>query len=190
VRYFLRPHRHPPVSRILLVESGSRHLIEDLIPNLPPIFGDPLSIDLVTCYAGAPVNLGSGKIYRVMDYASPDLRAALFRELAANDYQVMGIICSGEAVMSKWKWMLTYKVPAKVFMLNENGDYVWLDREHLGTIWEFIRFRSGLAGAGAVRTLARLLLFPFSLLFLIAYATAVHARRGIRMWSMRTWGKT
>ncbi len=176
--------------RILLVESGSRRLIEDLIPNLAPIFGGPLSIDLVTCYAGAPAHFGAGKIFRVMDYTSPGLRAGLFRELAANDYNAMGIICSGEPVMSKWKWMLTYRVPAKVFILNENGDYVWLDREHLGTLWEFLRFRSGLAGAGAVRTLARLLLFPFSLLFLIVYATVAHARRGIRRWSMRTWGKT
>ena len=36
--------------------------------------------------------------------------------------------------------------------------------------------RSGLAGAGAVRTLARVISFPFTLLYLLLYATTVHAR--------------
>ena len=90
------------------------------------------------------------------------------------------MICSGEPIMNKWKWMIAYQVPAHTFLLNENGDYVWLDTEHLATLTEFAKYRSGLAGAGAVRTLARLFLFPFSLLFLLTYAAFVHLRRGLR----------
>jgi len=50
----------------------------------------------------------------------------------------------------------------------------------MGVIRQFVLLRSGLAGAGAVRTLARLFLFPFTLLYLLLYATTVHARRALR----------
>ncbi len=76
--------------------------------------------------------------------------------------------------------MLAARLPGKVFVLNENGDYFWLDRGHLPTIRHFILFRAGLTGAGAVRTLARLVLFPFTLLYLILYAVTVHFRRKLR----------
>ena len=51
---------------------------------------------------------------------------------------------------------------------------------HLGTIRQFVLFRSGLAGSGAVRTLVRLISFPFTLLYLLLYATSAHARRALR----------
>ena len=165
---------------MLLIESGSRELIETLLPQLPGLFGGPVHADLVTCFGGAPKGFTSGRIYRTGDYPSPELRAKLYRELTGNAYQVTGMICSGEQIMSKWKWALAYQVPAKVFLLNENGDYVWIDRDHLPTLWEFARFRSGLAGAGAVRTMGRLLLFPLSLLFLLAYAASAHLGRWAR----------
>jgi hypothetical protein len=174
MRYLLRPHTRPTIYRLLLVESGSRALLENLIPVLGEI-----EIDLVTCYGGIPKGV-NGKVYRVMDYATPESRKALYRELAANQYQAAGIICSGEPIMTKWKWMLAARIPAPVFMLNENGDYVWIDRTNVATLWEFVRIRTGLTGAGAVRTVALLLLFPFSLMYLLLYATAVHARRALR----------
>ena len=176
MRYFFRPHQAPAVKRILLIESGSRELLEKLIPQLPGLFASPVAVDLVTCFGGLPRNFQGGQVYRVGDYSTAESRAGLYRELKANRYQVTGMICSGEPIMSKWKWMLAWQLPAHTFLLNENGDYVWMDREHIPTLWEFARFRSGLAGAGAVRTLARLFLFPFSLLFLLAYAAIAHLR--------------
>jgi hypothetical protein len=92
----------------------------------------------------------------------------------------MGIICSGEPVMTKWKWMLGLRIPAKVFVINENGDYFWADRTNLKIIRQFVFLRAGLAGAGAVRTIARMLSFPFTLLYLLLYATTVHTRRALR----------
>ena len=82
--------------------------------------------------------------------------------------------------MTKWKWMLAARLPGKVLVLNENGDYFLVDRGHLPTIRYFILFRAGLTGSGAVRTLARVVLFPFSLLYLILYAITVHFRRILR----------
>lgn len=181
MRYFLTG-RQPRPSSILLVESGSRGLLEGLITGLRSTWGRELFIDLVTCYATLPSGFDpeNTRVYRVSDYPGRQRRRELYRELARNNYTQMGIICSGEQVMLKWKWALAWKLPAKVFIINENGDYFWLDRTHFSTIRQFLMFRAGLAGAGAVRTLVRVLSFPFTLTYLILYATIVHARRALR----------
>ncbi len=181
MRYFLTG-RQPPPSAILLVESGSRGLLEGLIGGLRRTWGPDFPIDLVTCYATPPRGFDAGRtrIYRVSDYRGRRRRRQLYRELARNRYSQMGIVCSGEPLMLKWKWALALRLPAKVFAINENGDYFWLDRKHLSTIRQFVILRAGLAGSGAVRTLARLFSFPFALAYLILYAAAVHARRALR----------
>ncbi len=176
MRYFFRL-RFPKVERILLVESGSRHLIEHLLPTLRSYWPDA-PIDLITCYAGCPD--GTADVYRVAEYPGRTGRKRLYRELAAQGYAVMGIICSGEPIMTKWKWALAARVPAKVFVLNENGDFFWLDRSQLGTMCRFVLFRAGLSGAQAAPTLLRLLLFPFTVLYLLLYAAAMHTRRALR----------
>jgi hypothetical protein len=181
VRYFITG-RLPKVNAILLVESGTRGLIEGLIPGLRQTWGNGIFIDLVTCYATLPdgFDAATTRIYRVSDYRGREARGKLYRQLAQNRYALMGIVCSGEPVMTKWKWMLALRIPAKIFIINENGDYFWLDRRHFGPLRQFVLFRSGLAGAGAVRTLLRLVSFPFTLLYLLLYATAVHTRRAFR----------
>jgi hypothetical protein len=181
VRYFLTG-RQPPEGAILLVESGSRGLLEKVIPGLRAGWGADTWIDLVTCYASLPKSFHAEntRVYRVGDYRGREGRGRLYRELAANRYSLVGIVCSGEPVMTKWKWAVALRVPAKVFVINENGDYFWLDRMHLGIIREFVLMRAGLAGAGAVRTMARAASFPITLLYLLLYATAVHVRRALR----------
>ena len=177
MRYFLR-RRQPPVSRILLVESGSRHLIERVLPGLRQTYGDGVPIDLVTCYTGAPADISA--VHRVTDHRGPDGRRKLYRALAANRYSIMGMLCSAEPIMTKWKWALAARLPAKIFVINENGDYFWLDRGHWRAILHFALFRAGLTGSGAFRTLGRLLVFPFTLSYLLLYASTVHIRRAWR----------
>jgi hypothetical protein len=177
VRYFLR-RRQPPVSRILLVESGSRRLIEHVLPGLRCTYGESVPIDLVTCYPGAPE--GVDLVHRVADYRGASGRRQLYRALAAHRYSVMGMVCSAEPIMTKWKWSLAARLPVKAFVINENGDYFWLDRGHWRAILHFVLFRAGLTGAGAARTLGRLLAFPFTLLYLLLYASTVHIRRAWR----------
>jgi len=164
------------VSRILLVESGSRYLLEGLISGIRTTYGDQIFVDLVTCYPGLPEGFRAEttRVYRVTDYRGRAGRARLYSELKANHYSVVGIVCSAEPIMTKWKWSLAARLPAKVFILNENGDYFWVDWSHWAVIRHFALFRAGLAGAGAVRTLARLALFPFTLLYLLCYAAAAH----------------
>jgi hypothetical protein len=180
IRYFLS-RRLPLFQRVLLVESGSRVLFEDLLSGLYDVYPH-MHADLATCYAGAPEHFRTnvGQVYRVTDYPGRAERKKLYRQLAANKYDAIGIICSAEPIMTKWKWALAARLPGKVFVLNENGDYFWIDRGHLAIIRHFILFRAGLTGSGAVRSLARVVFLPFTLLYLILYALTVHLRRKLR----------
>ena len=181
MRYFLS-RDFPATDAILLVESGSRKVLEGLIPHLLEVWGEEIHLDLMTCYSREPAGLpeGRSRVYRTSDYRAPGARAKLYSELKKNRYGMMGIVCSGEPIMTKWKWALAARLPAKVFVINENGDYFWLDRGHLKPIREFMMERAGLAGAGAVRTLARVVSFPFTLVYLLIYAATVHMRRALR----------
>src|SRR5204863_10202590 len=65
VRYFLR-RLVPPSSRMLLVESGSRHITQIVIPHLRAQFGDGVAIDVGTCFAEPPA--GAAGILSVDGY--------------------------------------------------------------------------------------------------------------------------
>jgi hypothetical protein len=181
VRYFLS--RHIPLPhRILLIESGSRSLIEKVRPALREAWGAGVEIDLLTCYARLPQGFPSEtRVYRTTEFRGKEGRSRLYAELAANQYALLGIVCSGEPIMLKWKWAVALRLRSKVFIINENADFYWFDRGHFDLIRQTVLLRSGLAGAGAVRTLARVGSFPFTLGYLLLYATAVHARRAIRL---------
>jgi hypothetical protein len=181
VRYFLT-RRLPEAESLLLVESGSRSLLEGLIPHLRETWGIETPIDLVTCYSKLPSGLDppTTRVYRVNEYPGREGRRRMFREIAARRYPFLGIVCSGEPILTKWKWGLAFLLKSKVFIINENGDYFWLDWGHFGPLREFVFLRSGFAGSGAVRTLARLVAFPFTFLYLVLYATTVHVRRALR----------
>ena len=179
MRYFLTG-RQPDVSSILLIESGSRAIVERVVTILRRGYGNDVRIDLVSCYATLPAGFGENtRIYRAADYQGRDGRRGLYRELVRNGYSAMGIVCSNEPLLTKWKIALAYHIPAKIFVINENADYFWFDRVHLKQVRRFVLLRAGLAGAGAVRTLARAVSFPCTLVYLLLYATAVHARRAI-----------
>lgn len=178
MKYFFT-RRHPEQSRILLIESGSRYLFDALIPGLRESYGQA-AVDLVTCYAGLPQGLdpATTQVFRVNEYRGDWRR--LLDDLGPRRYTIVGMICSAEPIMTKWKWLIAALLPAKVFVLNENGDYFWIDHAHWASIQHFVLFRAGLAGAGAVHTLGRLLLFPLTLAYLVAFAGWVHLRRKLR----------
>ncbi len=173
--------RFPPSPRILLVESGSRHLIEGAIPHLRAHFGEQAPMDLFTCFAGQPAGLAEASaVYRSYDYQGRVARKRLCRELAARGVGVLVMLCTGEPVMPKWKWALALNLPVRVLVVNENGDAFWFDRANLRTIAHFVLFRAGLTGGDAVRTVSRALLFPLTVLYLLLYAAAVHIARKVR----------
>jgi hypothetical protein len=179
LRHFFR-RSVPPFTRVLLVESGSRGLFDHLVPGLYELYGDQLELDLLTCFAGEPKGF-RGTVYRTTDYPSAESRKRLLAELRARKHAILGIICSAEPIMTKWKWAMAARIPAKTFVLNENGDYLWLDWGHLRVILHFMLFRAGMTGAAAVPTIIRLVFFPVSLTYLLLYAGFVHLRRKIRL---------
>lgn len=181
MRYFFR-RRIPPFRRVVMVESGSRHLLEALLPGIYQSHAPHMRLDVVTCFAGAPRNFRPeyGQIHRITEYPGASGRGELYRLLELNRYDICGVICSGEPIMTRWKWMLALRLPAKVFILNENGDYFWLDRSNLAIVRHFILYRAGLTGAGAVNTLVRMALFPFTLAYLLLYAATAHLSRRVR----------
>ena len=91
----------PPCARLLLIESGSRHLLETVIPTLPAMFGHAVEIDLVTCYAGEPAGF-AGRVFRIADYGGPAGRNRLWADLAQRGYTAAGMICAAEPIMTKW----------------------------------------------------------------------------------------
>lgn len=172
----------PGFERVLLVESGSRYILDNLLPGLREIYGDNMQVDLVTCFTGQPEGLPEGaRVFRVWDYPDRAARRRLVKELTASHPTVGGIICAGEPIMTKWKWWLLWRIPSKFFVLNENGDYYWFDYSNWRTMLHFALFRAGLTGGDAVTTITRLILFPFTVLFLLLYAGLVHLRRKARV---------
>ena len=183
MRYFLTPHI-PPFTRVLLVESGSRGVFDRLIPRLYPAHGgesgDEMELDLITCHPGTPDGF-RGRVYRVQDYSTSAERRELVAELAARGYTVTGILCSNEDIMTKWKWMLAARLPSKVLIVNENADSLWIDRAHWRHIVGMVRVRLDLHGPALSPSMLRVLLLPFSAIYLLAYALVVHTKRRIRM---------
>jgi hypothetical protein len=174
LRFFFRRHI-PHFHRVLLVESGSRHLLERFLAQQC----QGATVDLITCYSGAPTGF-TGPTFRVQDYPTGESKQKLLAELVANRYDVIGIICSGEPIMTKWKWWLGFRVPAKLFLLNENGDWFWFDYLNWRTIWQFASYRAGLAGSGLITTPLRILLFPLTLTYLLLFALKIHTMKYLR----------
>ena len=167
---------------ILLVESGSRELLERVIVHLRRAWGEEIFVDLVTCYGSLPRGFlpETTRVYQVSDYRGRPGRRRLYQQLAQNHYTIVGIVCSGQPLMTKWKLALAARIPAKILIINENADYFPFEIRQWGNLWLLAQMRAGLAGAGAVRTLARVISFPFTLLYLLLYATTVHTRRALR----------
>ena len=179
MRYFFR-RRIPQSPRILLVESGSRYPLERALPALHAYFGQPITIDVLTCSSGMPdgLRVETTTIFDVNDYRGA--RRRLLGELRRNKYAVMGMLCSGEPILTKWKWTLAVTLAAKVFVVNENGDFFWLDYAHGPAIRQFAKYRAGFAGSSAAHTAVEILRFPFVFVYLLLYATVAHLRRALR----------
>ena len=175
--------RVPYFRRVLLVESGSRYLLEGLLPGIYGSHPELERVDIVTCFPGTPARFDEarGEVLRVHKFQGSEGRKRLFDLVKERGYDICCIICSGEAVMTKWKWAVAAHAPSKLLILNENGDYFFADHTQIRTIWKFVLFRAGLTGANAVSTLGRLAVFPFTFAYLLGFAAWVHLRRKVRM---------
>jgi hypothetical protein len=178
LRYFWNVNTFPEKGPILLVESGTRGLLEKAIPTVRT-FWDGLTppIDVFTCFNGVPEGIGDdGQIYRVTDYTGPE-RKRLLREFKNRGYAVMGVVCSDEPILNKWKWLIVLGVPAKLLVINESGDCFWFDRNNWSAIREFVTSRSGMTGETVLRSILQTAALPFTFTWLLCFAAGAHTVR-------------
>lgn len=178
LRRFLS-RRIPKLNHLVFVESGTREVSERILPIL---YQQSPCVDIVTCYGSAPdaFDPGRGRCFDVNDYQGREGRQRLYTELWAKHYSAVGIISDETPIMFKWKFAIAAQLPGKLFVVNENVDYFWVDRANFHIVRKFVLYRLGLTGADAARTLTQLALFPFTVLYLLFYAGFVHARRAVR----------
>jgi hypothetical protein len=173
--------RYPEFRRVVLVESGPRAVLVSAIPRLRNVFGPDAAFSLVTCYPDRPSTLdNAATIWRTADHQSKAARERLVLDIKASGATALAIVCSGSPIMSRWKWWLVWRLPVKVLIINENADCFWLDLAHRANARRMALVRMGLGGDIAARTLLRLLLFPFGLIYLLAFAALIHLRRALR----------
>lgn len=170
------------MNRVVLVESGPRPLLDGFTGKLYETHGHDIQVDLVTCYTGHPQGFRpeNGNVYRIQDYRGWEGAKHLAQLLRGRYPAVLGIICAGVPVMSKWKWLLFAALRAKVFVMNENGDYFWVDYSNWKLILHFMAFRLGMAGENGIWLPLRMLVFPFGLAYFAAYAVWLHSRKWLR----------
>ena len=178
--------RVPPITRILLVESGPRSAADAVLPRLRLSFGPQTPVDLLTCLANDPAGLSAkgapeSRVWRVTEYLDDAARWRLLKEIRAERHSVVAIVCAGVGIMAPWRRAALMLLPAKFLVVNEHGDFFWLDRAHADHLVQLLLKRAGLEGDSAARTLAGLLAFPFALAYLLAYAAYVHVVRLGRM---------
>lgn len=192
MRWFLS-RSVPEPSRVLVVESGPRAVAERLIPQLRSVFGAQTPIDLMTCLEGEPVSLapspgaGGSQVWRVTECRDRRSRWRLLREIRARRYPVTAVVCANSPLMASWRTAALFLFPSKFLIVNENSDFFWLDRGHWRNLLQLWMHRSGVFEESAVRAAARLVAFPFGLVFLLGYAGYVHILRGVRLCAPRRW---
>ena len=186
MRHFWDVRTFPEMSRVLLVESGSRELLEKAIPTVRSFWQDGTPpIDLFTCFGGAPEGLGEdGHVFRVADYPGAE-RKKLLRELKSRHYAVMGVVCSDELILNKWKWLIMLSVSAKLLIINESGDCFWCDRNNWSAIRQFVASRSGITGATVLRSILQTAVLPLTFFGLVFFAAGAHTVRAFNRMTSR-----
>jgi len=174
------------MSRVLVVESGPRTLSERFLQHLYT-HHPAEQVDLLTCYEGGPSNLElhRGGVTSIHSHTGFAGRRALMRTLARSRYDVVAIFCAGQPIMTRWKWAVALRVPAKVLIVNENADYFWLDSGNLSNLRALVKERMNWRVAASPRLFFELLAYPFVLGYLLAYAGWIHSRRLLRQFVRR-----
>ena len=177
---FLLSRWTPQPERVLLVESGLRSAAELFLQDL--YRDDRLTrVDVLTCYGSPPQSFDSTK-GQVFFTHQTQSRSELFRQLRQANYSATCLLCTGDDIMTKWKWAIALRVPAKVMIVNESADTFWLDRGHLHDLKQMAHDRVGITRLMLIRFLWQVLAFPFTLLVLLSFAAFVHTRR---LWRTR-----
>jgi hypothetical protein len=180
MKFFLTG-RGPAADRILLVESGSRHVLERAIAGMTRGFPGA-RLELCTCFPGLPASASDfERVWRVTDAPSLGAKWRMARAIAASRPPVAAMLFSGEPILFNWKAALLVLLPSKILLINENGDFFWLDRTNLATLRQFVGARLGMNGEGMLRGVCRVVAFPFVLVFLLIAGAATYIMRWARL---------
>lgn len=173
---------HPSFARLLVIESGPRDVAEAFLKHLYEVQKSE-RVDLLTCYAGAPQGFDPqrGTVFSVHDPAAKNNRVAFIRRLLRGPYDVVAILCTGEPVLTKWKWVIALRVNAKVLVVNEHAGFFLLDWKHRRPAKMMLSLRLGLHQPVPLHVIGELFLVPFTITYLALYAGYVHARRALRL---------
>src|SRR5512140_1126536 len=165
MRYFFRG-RVPKTGRVLLIESGSRHILEKAYPRVAALFPGA-TFALCTCFPGEPAPGGFESVYRVSEREGAFAKLRLLAHLVVHAAPpVAAVISSTESVMSTWRAALFVLLPSKILVINEHADFFWFDWSNRKMIAKFLAARAGVDGFSALRTTCRVLAFPFVFLAL------------------------
>ena len=178
---FLLSRWTPEFERVLFLESGSRaaaaRFLEEFYRE-----EQPGRVDVLTCYEKPPLTFDAarGEAFFTHQAQTSETRRQLFARFQEADYTAVCILCTGDDIMTRWKWMAALRVPAKVLIVNESADTFWLDRGHWRYLARMADERSGLSELALLRLLGQTLVFPFTFLFLLCFAAGVHLRKFLR----------
>lgn len=184
MRYFLRG-RIPDAQRVLLVESGSRWVLEKAYARMRSIFPGA-RFDLCTCFSGEPAPGGFENVYRVTDAPGTVAKVKMLLAMRRSRAPIAALVFSREPILLPWKLALMALLPAKLLVVNENGDFFWLDWRNRTVLKQFMGSRMGVDGLELLRTVSRVLVFPLVFVFLALGALAAYSRRWLRLlgWSL------
>jgi len=172
---------HPSFERILVIESGPRKVADTFLQHLYEVQKSE-QVDLLTCYPGTPKSFDSqrGNVYSVHHPNAKSDRGQFIRKLLGKHYTVVAILCTGDPVLTKWKWAIALRTKAKVLIVNEFDGFFLLDRKHLRPAKMMLWIRLGLHQPLKLHVLGEVFLVPFTITYLALYAGWVHARRALR----------
>lgn len=178
MRYFFQG-RAPETRDVLVMESGSPDTALRAVSNFSKAFPG-VRFHLCTCQAEVRASIYS-TVVRVTDYPSGWQKLRLLFSFWNFHSKILVILCTGDPILFRWKVLAALLVPAKILIVNENGDYFWFDWHNRRTIRRFLAVRWGVNRSGLGVLFLRLLIFPFTLLYLLATAGFLYLRRWRRL---------
>ncbi len=176
--------RIPDATRVLLVESGSRAVLELALARMAAIFPQA-SFDLCTCFPGLPASQAVQQVWRVTEAPGLLSKLGLAFRIARTRPPIAALVFSGEPIMFNWKLILLLLLPSKILVVNEHGDFFWLDAANLTVLRQFLGVRWGVSGEELVRGFSRLVCFPFVFVFLLVGTGWTYLKRWVRLLAWR-----
>ena len=174
MRYFFT-RRVPDARDVLLIESGAPEVAQRAIENMTRLF-PAARFHLCTCQSGADPEVFSS-VFRAADYPTTWSKVRLLMSFFRRRWPVLAILCTGEPILWRWKLLAVLLLPAKVLVVNENADFFWLDWQNWRTLRRLAGIRWGVNFEESFYTLLRILIFPFTFLFLLLTAGLLFGRR-------------